>query len=245
MCIRETVSVLSLCCLTMALKAEDLRKPIEPETIAAYEKLKATFGGFRSDSLTGESNMFSPGKESAAKGLPGFQFRKVTLTKLPSPTTPFGLELNEVTDADLAALKGVQNCELLRISSKKVTNTGLKAIQGLNNLTTLSLDHCERITDAGLKEIKPLKELTTLELDGTRVTKEGIKGLKEFKKLSRLSLVEMQFISDAWVADLAVLKNLVEVAVNEDLGGGGTSGLTKSGRQELQKALPKCKVIFR
>ena len=47
-------------------------KPIDAETIAAYEKLGAEYGGIGVLEFGGLR--FSPGNEAAAKGLPGFKF---------------------------------------------------------------------------------------------------------------------------------------------------------------------------
>ncbi len=74
-------SIAAICCLgwfVVPLNAVPLpndgqpkRGPIDPKTIAAYEKLGAAYGGFAVNQFG--FLQFSPGKDEAAKGLPGFR----------------------------------------------------------------------------------------------------------------------------------------------------------------------------
>ena len=155
-------------------------KPIDPEIIAAYEKLGAKYGSFEIDDLG--TLKFSREKEMAKQRLPGFYLFSLDdgmLLKLPPVPVPFGLEtFAQLTDEELKELKHLKNLAALDLHSTKVTDAGLKELKDLTNLTSLDLD-CTQITDAGLKELKDLKNLTGLNLRGTKVTDAGLKELKE------------------------------------------------------------------
>ncbi|MCS7022707.1 MAG: hypothetical protein NZU63_12880 [Gemmataceae bacterium] len=86
------------------------------------------------------------------------------VVKLPAPSKPFGLDI-QLSD---------------------VTDTGLKELAKLQQLTTLDLWGTE-VTDAGLKELAKLQQLTTLDLDGTKVTDTGVAELR--KALPRCEII--------------------------------------------------------
>ena len=67
------------------------------------------------------------------------------------------------------------------------------------------------MTDTGLKELTTLKNLSVLRLDSTKVTDAGLKELAPLKSLTRLDLRDTK--------------------------------ATEAGRMELQKQLPKCKIV--
>jgi hypothetical protein len=87
-----------------------------------------------------------------------------------------------ITDADLPGIAHVlqQNprFQFLDLTRTKVTDQGLKHLQGLANLRTLLLSHVA-VTDAGVEELKKLKQLEYLELNGTKMTAAGLKALKQ------------------------------------------------------------------
>ncbi len=209
-------------------------KPIDPETIAAYEKLGAKFGGFYGDRF--EFDHFVPGTTAAAKGLPGFYFdslRDGMLPKLPPVQVSFGLEIaigsRAITDAGLKELRDLKNLTVLSFFGMKgavdglkhiknwiksnatfvgttVTDAGIKELKNLRSLTTLRLDNTQ-VTDAGLKELKELKNLTALGLFNTKVTDAGLNELKDLKNLSTLGL-DFTKVTDAGLRELMGLENL-------------------------------------
>ena len=131
-------------------------------------------GPFTADSTINDFGriQFLPGKEAAAKGLPGFRLVSRpdgTLPQLPSVQVPFGLDLGDtqVTDAGLKELKELKNLTLLDLGGTQVTDAGLKELKDLKNLTSLDLGGTQ-VTDAGLKELKDLKNLTSLDLAARR-----------------------------------------------------------------------------
>ena len=93
---RSLIAVLCLGCFVVWGSTDELPKykPIDAETIAAYEKLGAKYGGL------GENKYgfieFSQTKDALAKRLPGFRISpssKGILPKLPPVQVPFGLDL--------------------------------------------------------------------------------------------------------------------------------------------------------
>jgi hypothetical protein len=144
-------------------------KPIDPETIAAYEKLGAEYGGFDADLFA--DIVFLTGKEPAATRLQGFSFGRLRggpfpklpsggpFPKLPRVQVSFGLDLArmQVTDAGLKELKDFKSLIYLDLSGTQVTDTGLKELKDLKNLATLKLFHTQ-VSDAGLKELKDFKK---------------------------------------------------------------------------------------
>jgi repressor of nif and glnA expression len=102
------------------------------------------------------------------------------LKNLPNPPFAFRLALigTQVTDTGLKELKDLKNLTGLRLANTKVTDVGLKELKGLKSLTELGL-YGTQVTDVGLKELKDLKNLTVLRLTGTQVTDAGVKELQE------------------------------------------------------------------
>jgi len=85
-----------------------------------------------------------------------------------------------VDDKGLEHLKGLtadQDFGLnLRIT--KVTGPGLKQLQSIKGLRSLSLDYTP-IDDVGVDELKGLAQLRSLSLVHTNVTDEGVKRLRQ------------------------------------------------------------------
>ena len=227
----------------LTLPERQMYKPVDSETIAAYEKLGAEYGGFVVDREG--AFLFFSGKEEAANWLPGFRFQKTLddgkLPKLPPVQVPFGLSFSwstSITNAGLKELKDLKNLTTLYLYMQvRVTDAGLKELKEFKSLTTLDLAYM-RVTDAGLKELKELKNLTHIGLDwSTFVTEAGLKELKDLKNLKTLSL-EGIGITDAGLKDLKNLKCLAALRITHN------KKVTEAGLKEFQEAVPKCKIPF-
>jgi internalin A len=59
-----------------------------------------------------------------------------------------------------------------------VSDAGLEHLQGLENLTTLSLK-CTEVSDAGLVHLKGLTKLESLDLSRTQVSSAGVADLQK------------------------------------------------------------------
>jgi hypothetical protein len=84
MVMRPIIAIFCLSWFLVPLQAVPLparSATIHPETIAAYEKIRAAYGGF--DVAIHAGVHFRAGKEAAAKGLPGFRFDSLPDGKVP------------------------------------------------------------------------------------------------------------------------------------------------------------------
>ncbi len=126
----------------------------------------------------------------------------------------------DTTDDDLKGLPNLPFYFAFCLSSTKVTEQGMKELNRLTNLTSLNLSETN-VTDAVLKELKDLKNLRYLNLKYTKVTDVGLKELSGLRNLKELILRN---------PDVRPLRGFTETPV------------TEAGVQELQRALPKCRI---
>jgi Leucine-rich repeat (LRR) protein len=109
------------------------------------------------------------------------------------PVTLVSIRETTLTDAGLKELvrdlQHLQQLQALDFGYTKVTDVGLKELNGFKQLKRLELTHTN-VTDAGQKELKELKQLQGLFLGGTNVTGTGLEELKELKQLQTLNLGE-------------------------------------------------------
>ncbi|MFM8272360.1 MAG: restriction endonuclease subunit S [Gemmata sp.] len=160
--------------------------------------------------------------------------------------------LSEVTDRTLGVLREVHRLPVLgnaeaagngrpimpedvirlNLDGTQVTDAGLRELAAFKNLTNLYLGGSP-VTDAGLKELAVFKNLTTLTLHDTRVTDDGLKELAPLKNLATLTVPCR--ITDDGLKELAPLKSLTTLYL-------GCTCVTDAGVQELQRALPRCKI---
>lgn len=82
----------------------------------------------------------------------------------------------DVTDADLAHLRGLSGLRLLSLGSQ-ITDAGLAYLSSLTGLYILDLDFTQ-ITDAGLAHLQGLANLKSLELSETQITDAGLAELR-------------------------------------------------------------------
>jgi Leucine-rich repeat (LRR) protein len=180
-------------------------KPIDHETVVAYEKLGATH-----ITIGTATSPFQFRPYEAGTGLPGFRFDSLPQVKLPEVSVPFGIVL---TDA----------------GGKKVADAALKELASLKNLTALHLLN-PPVTDAGLKELAALPNLTTLSLSAMSVTEGGLKGLASLQNLTALNLRAVE-VTDVALKEMAGLKNLSILDLsNTTVKGAGSQEVYQGGR---------------
>jgi hypothetical protein len=92
------------------------------------------------------------------------------------------------------------------------------------------------VKDADLDCLQDLGELKSLKLDNTRITDDGLKRVKGLKNLRSLTL-SFTAISDEGLKHLTGLSNL------EFLHVGYCAKVTAKGKADVQKALPKIKIV--
>jgi Leucine rich repeat len=74
----------------------------------------------------------------------------------------------------------------LNLGNTKITDAGLKTLEGLKNLEHL-LIHDTKVTDAGLKELTGLTNLQYLYLGGTGVTEASVAALGKALPICRIT----------------------------------------------------------
>lgn len=83
------------------------------------------------------------------------------------------LKDTQVTDADLATLRGLENCWMVNLHHTRVTDNGLRHLSTLTELRGLNLA-LTHVSDNGLQYLENLTNLEGLVLDYTDVTPEGV-----------------------------------------------------------------------
>ncbi len=151
-----------------------------------------------------------------------------------SPVIGIDLHRTKVTDADLGRIQGLASLRTLNLSGTKISDAGLKYVSSLTGLQTLYINETA-VTDTGLQQLKSLTNLKELGLYHTRITDEGLASLKGLTNLQTLTLGGSQ-ITDRGLLQLTGLRNLRHLLLS------GTS-VTAAGVEELQKALPRTRVM--
>jgi internalin A len=162
-----------------------------------------------------------------------------------------------ITDQGLTAIRGLTGLKKLVLGDTNVTDAGIEQLQGLSGLEELCVWNTA-VTDSGLNYVKGMNELQFLNLRGTKVTDAGVERLIGLSKLQTLALCETS-VTDASASRLAALKNLQQLSLKKtlvtDAGLEGVKSLTQlkelsvegsqvtnAGVNELQKALPNCRI---
>ena len=141
------------------------------------------------------------------------------------------VRLEDATDADLAALKNVEEITSLSINSPNVTDAGLAPLEKMTNLERLQLDRCDNLTDAAMTHLRPLHNLRHLYIWIANITGAGLANLKDLTQLETLNLNSCSRITDADLSNFVAMRNL------EDIDLGGTQ-ITDAGLKQLA-ALPR------
>ena len=230
-----------------------VRKRKERETVETIIR----FGGRVYDDYqeeVGEAPVFDPepsGPVWMRKLLGENFFSEVVGVSLPS------YPVNTPTDAELRGLRGLTQLQLLDLASTYITDVGLVNLNGFIKLQTLDLRQTN-VGDGGLTNLEGLTQLQTLNLWETKVTDVGLTHLKGLTQLKTLVL-QLTNVTDVGVTNLRGLTQLEVLVVSAtnvtDAGLANLKGLSKlrfldlrwtnvsdAGVNELQKALPNCKI---
>ncbi len=161
-----------------------------------------------------------------------------------------------VTDAGIAHLRPLVALTTLDIGPCAMTSVGLTSLGGLTRLEHLRLRDT-RVDD--LRPIRGLKGLVELFINGSLVGDEGFAPVADIVALKRLTVIDSP-VGDAGLEHLRGLSNLTDLDLSRtritDAGLRSLSGLksltrltvtgtgvTDSGVVELEKALPKIRVL--
>ena len=143
------------------------------------------------------------------------------LTKL----TALNLSLNQITE--VTSLANLTNLTRLNLTRNQITD--LAPLTGLTKLTNLELAH-NQITDAA-----PLANLTNLTL--LDLSPNKISDIMPLAKLTKLDTLDLGNNPIADVTPLTNLTNLTLLLL-------GNNPIADAHKAMLEKALPKCRILF-
>lgn len=132
----------------------------------------------------------------------------------------------------------------VHLDHPKVTDDDLKHLEKLTGLRSLVLSH---ITDVGMEHLKDLTQLQSLTIHSAKITDKGLKHLKTMQQLQSLYFSCLFGPKDNVVGLPLTDKGLEELKGLTQL---KTLKISLSGRfgalgiEELQKALPKTRIII-
>jgi hypothetical protein len=141
----------------------------------------------------------------------------------------------KITDAGLAALKGLKGLQSLYLAGTRATDAGLANLEGLTGLRNLGVVAGAEITDGGIGHIEVLTNLQSLDLRATRVGDAGVARLERLAGLRGLDLDGTR-VTDAGVVHLIGLKNLRRLSVK-------TTKVTDDRVASLLVARPQLRVV--
>jgi hypothetical protein len=121
-----------------------------------------------------------------------------------------------------------------QLTGKSLTDEGLARVAALKNIVRLNLRDT-KVTSSGLVHLKGLTSLNRLHLERTAVDDSGTSHLAGLVNLEYLNLYNTR-ITDKTLAHLAGLKKLRQLYLWQ-------TGVTDEGVDQLEKALPSCRIV--
>ncbi|MEC8929728.1 MAG: hypothetical protein VX705_11010 [Verrucomicrobiota bacterium] len=140
--------------------------------------------------------------------------------------------------ADKKPLTKMGSAKVIEAAIRKELNKprGELTKADLGRVTRLDLSFT-KTDDANLKQLAELHNLAELGLAGTLITDTGFKKLTRLKKLTHLDLGQTQIMDAGFKKKkLTKLRKLSWLGLKD-------TKITRAGVAELQKTLPKCKII--
>lgn len=136
-------------------------------------------------------------------------------------------------DADLVHFRGLHQLATLDLSTRPISDAGLKSLDKSQTLVELYLDGTH-ITDEGLAHVKEFPNLEVLVISGTQVTGAGLEHVKTLKNLRVLN-ASKSAVGDTGLAHLEKMTTLGVLALNR-------TQVTSAGLVHL-KGLPDLRVL--
>ncbi|MGD0900670.1 MAG: hypothetical protein ABR915_22790 [Thermoguttaceae bacterium] len=134
---------------------------------------------------------------------------------------------------ELESIKRLPQLRELYLAGARITDDGLAALGALTQLQVLILTGTG-VSDAGLEHIRGLRQLQVLWLGRTGVTDSGLAHLTGMLRLQYLDLYGTK-VTDAGLVHLAGLSRLDSLNLY-------CTHVTEKGVENLQRALPSCKI---
>jgi Leucine-rich repeat (LRR) protein len=148
--------------------------------------------------------------------------------------TDLTLAFNEkVTDAGLKHLDGLKNLRRLDIAFTGVKGSGLSALSRLP-LTKLHLSGSQ-VDDDGMQSVAGIASLETLDIGDTRISDKGVEKVRGLKNLKKLDL-QLNRITDKSIPALESLIQLEELNIE-------FTDLSAAGYEKLRLKLNKTKIL--
>jgi internalin A len=144
------------------------------------------------------------------------------------------LDYSCVSGTGLAHLQGLNQLTILTLQGASVNDDDLQYIETLSQIQELNLSSNLQLTDAALIHIRGLKKLQKLDISLTRITDAGLALLKGLIEIKELDLGNTE-ITDVGLEQLKALKNLEKLALE------GTR-ITDAGLDQL-KAFPNLQIL--
>jgi Leucine-rich repeat (LRR) protein len=116
-----------------------------------------------------------------------------------------------LTDASMPVVHSL-TCLTILMLPPKVTDQGLAAVQGLSQLTELTLDRSE-VSSAGLKSLAAFSHLGSLDISDTMLRDSDLAELRNLPRLRRIVLNGL--ITDAGAVQLAQIQTLEEIDLSQ------------------------------
>jgi mono/diheme cytochrome c family protein len=160
----------------------DKNKPLKKEQtdlIQAWITQGAEFGDWKQDEVLPVcqgSNLLTVEFTSSAATTTDQQIE--LLEKVAPQVYDLNLAGTKLTDAGLKALDGMTNLHRLHLEKTAVTDKGLSHLKNLATLEYLNLYHTD-VTDAGLEQVQALKNLKHIYLWQSKVSDSGAEALKK------------------------------------------------------------------
>ena len=130
----------------------------------------------------------------------------------------------KMTDGGLDVLAGLSGLKVLNVNNQ-ISDAGLRRMRGLQHLEALDL-HRSKVTNAGLAVLKELPRLEMLDLSGTRVTDAGMKHIAAVTTLKQLD-ISGTAVTDAGMILLADLPHLETLYVSSHLTNHGLKAIAR------------------
>ncbi|MCA9173973.1 MAG: hypothetical protein KDB14_05745 [Planctomycetales bacterium] len=138
------------------------------------------------------------------------------------------------TEKDVARPGSVDDVVSLTLHGCPLTDAGIQQFAEFKNVVYLDL-RSTKVTSAGIAAVSDMK-LQWLHLEHSALTDDGLQAVGSFRTLRILGLGGLP-ITDAGLKHLVTLKQLTHLRL------GGTK-VTAEGIADLQRALPKCKIML-
>jgi internalin A len=148
--------------------------------------------------------------------------------------------LTRLSDAVTACFQEFPKLEHLLLTDIYISDGGLEAIAGLENLRTLDLEGSDLIGDGGLELLAGMKNLQTLRVRSRSVSDTGLEYLAEMPQLRTLAIKDSLAVSDYGLEFVGRLTDLEDLSLAQafqvtDEGLEHLAGLTKLRRLDLRR----------